>query len=391
MRPPTSAGSRSGSGPVAVVHALWVRPGRLLWWVERGGPAVPQAVHVPAGADDPAHPGALRSGQRAALLRSGLAGETLHGVLAGPTRWVPALLPVRDGVPVPSPDAFARVPGPRRHPAPVELGVVQLPCTAPPLGVSVEAVRAAGPRGWPGGGLLVPGREVLHLAALVRDLAAAAAASPGAAGVPGAAWRRRRAQTLPVVLRAAVPGDGGPTPSARQVVDEVVRAALPHLRRAPLPAPAAATARVVLLVGGPAAEPGAERAGAAQEPRWSVDVTLSVGGAAPLRLGEVTGDPLALEALRAGLARAVGVCPALRTAQRDPGDAGRLWLPAPVAAELVERGLDLLHGAGVAVLVPREVVADLAAAVRRARQAQSKRRIRQDVHPSQRRRWGGSA
>ncbi|WP_432492396.1 hypothetical protein [Kineococcus auxinigenes] len=374
MLPRTSAGSRPGAGPVAVVHVLWVRPARLLWWVERGGPPGPR----PAGACGGAHPAALRAGQRALLLRSGLAGEALHGVLAGPTRWVPALLPVRDGVPVPSPDAFARVPAPRRTPAPVELSVVRLPCTAPPLAGSVEAVRAAGSRGWPGGGLLVPGREVLHLAALVRDLAAFTAAEPAAHGGPGLRWRRRRAATLPAVLRAAVPGEGR-APSAEQVVDEVVLAVLPHLRRdALLPAPAAATARVVLLVGGGPAD------------GWWVDVTLSVGGAAPLRIGEVTGDPLALEALRAGLARAVRVCPALRAAHRDADDAGRLHLPAPVAAELVERGLDLLHRAGVAVLVPREVAAALAG-VRRARQLQSKRWIRQASHPSHRRRWGGSA
>ncbi|NAZ88679.1 hypothetical protein GTR00_21680, partial [Kineococcus sp. T90] len=141
MLPRTAPGRRAGTEPSAVVHALWVRPARLLWWVERGGPPVPHAVHVPPGSAHPAHPGALRAEQRAALLRSGLAGEALHAVLAGPTRWLPALLPAHDGVPLPSPDAFVRVPAPRRHPAPVELAVTNLPCTAPPLSVSVDVVR----------------------------------------------------------------------------------------------------------------------------------------------------------------------------------------------------------------------------------------------------------
>ncbi|WP_432483515.1 hypothetical protein [Kineococcus esterisolvens] len=375
MLPRTAAGSRPGSGPVAVVHVLWVRPARLLWWVERGGQPGPC---TPREACSGAHPAALRAGQRAALLRSGLAGEALHGVLAGPTRWVPALLPVRDGVPLPSPDAFTRVPAPRPRPAPVELAPVQLPCTAPPLAASVDALRGAGPGGWPGGGLLVPGREVVHLAALVRELAAFAASSPAAHGGPGLRWRRRWAATLPAVLRAVVPEGGGRSPGAQQVVDDVALAVLPHLRRDALPVPLAATARVVLVLGGGAAD------------GWWADVTLSVGGASPLRIGELAGDPPALEALRAGLARAVRVCPALRAADRDATDAGRLHLPVPVAAELAERGVRLLREAGVAVLVPREVAAALAVA-RRARQPQSKRWIRQDVHSSHRRRWGGSA
>ncbi|WP_432574194.1 hypothetical protein [Kineococcus sp. SYSU DK005] len=389
MLPRTAAGRRAAPEPSAVVHAVWVRPGRLLWWVERGGPPVPHAVHVPAGATHPAHPGALRGQQRAALLRSGMAGAALHAVLAGPTRWVPALLPARDGVPLPSPDAFARLPWPRRHPAPVELAVTELPCTAPPLGVSVEVVRGAAPGGWGDGGRVVPGREVVHLGALVRDLAAFAAAAPASSSGPGAPWRRRRAATLPAALRAGVPGARGGALSAAQVVDDVVGAVLPHLRRDALPVPAAATGRVVLLLGGPVDAVGAAGSAGADAPSepWWVDVTLSVGGAAPLRIGELTGDPIALEALRDGLARAVAVCPVLRSAQRDAADAGRLRLPTAVAAELVDRGADLLHGAGVAVLVPREV----AAALRRRRQLQSKRWIRQDVHPSQRRRWGGSA
>ncbi|MCI2237127.1 hypothetical protein MO973_40090 [Paenibacillus sp. TRM 82003] len=376
MLPRTAAAHRAATAPVGVVHALWVRPARLLWWVERGGPPAERGTGTAPGG---VHPAALDGGQRVELLRSGLAGEALHAVLAGPTRWVPALVPARDGVPVPGPDAFARVPVPRRHPAPVELAVVHLPCTAPALAVSVDALRRVGRSGRSGGGLLVPGREVLRLAALVRDLAAFAAADPAGRGGPGLRWRRRWAATLPAVLRSAVGPDGDrPALGAQQVVDDVAAAVLPHLRRDRLPAPAAATARVVLLLGGSAAD------------GWCVDVTLSVGGAAPLRIGELTGDPLALEALRAGLARAVRVCPPLRAAARDGTDPGRLRLPAAVAAELAGRELELLHGAGVALLAPREVLAALAA-VRRPRQLQSKRWIRQASHPSHRRRWGGSA
>ncbi|WP_337061753.1 hypothetical protein [Kineococcus sp. G2] len=375
MLPRTAAGHRAATAPVGVVHALWVRPARLLWWVERGGSPAARGGRAPQGGT---HPAALDGGQRVELLRSGLAGEALHAVLAGPTRWVPALVPVRDGVPVPSPDAFARVPVPRRHPAPVELAVVHLPCTAPALGVSVDALRGMGARARSGGGLLVPGREVLRLAALVRDLAAFAAADPSGSA-PGVRWRRRWAATLPAALRSAVrPGGERPAVGAQQVVDDVVAAVLPHLRRDRLPVPAAATARVVLLLAGSAAD------------GWWVDVALSVGGAAPLRLGELTGDPLALEALRAGLAQAVRVCPSLRSAARDGADPGRLRLPAAVAAELAGRELELLHGAGVALLAPREVLAALAGA-RRPRQLQSKRWIRQASHPSHRRRWGGSA
>lgn len=240
---PTTGSTGVPEGAAPVVHVLW-SGGELVWWLERSGPA----VSAPAG-----HPGAVRGEDRRAFVRSAALDDAVRRVLTGPTSTVRVLLPVRDGVPQPSPDAVPRVPGQRRRSGPVELAVVPLPCVRPGTAAGLAALRslrASSPS-------LTVGAEVLHLGALVRDLerfTAAGRVAPdtrvdvgGGAGseVVRATWRLvadddveewtlRQIAALPAVLRSAVaPGAraDAPAPGARAVLDEVVAAVVPLLVR----------------------------------------------------------------------------------------------------------------------------------------------------------------
>ncbi|NAZ83423.1 ATP-dependent helicase [Kineococcus sp. R8] len=405
----TSASGPASAAPAgpAVVHAVLSGAHGLVWWLERHC-----RWDLDAGAAGPsAHPGALPAAERRALARA-LQDASLRAALTGPARSVRVLMPVRDGVPVRSPEAVGRVPQQRRPAGSTALAVVQLPVAAPALATSLAALRSitAEPS-------LLVSREVRHLAALVRDaerLVEAGRVVPQAVTLPGtdvagATWRlapdedveewvAAHAAALPPALGTALRGGRGrpTTGTAREVLTELLDAVVPVLVRERAAGDARVEAAVAdahplltALVRGTAlaGEPvrwarlradlatwlGSHRRRRVevvlrlQEPQWSedevapgddaawpVDVLVRLDGAAPERLAGLTGDREAVAALRDGLRRALAVLPSLRSARRDAVDEGRLWVTTSTALGLVEHGSALLREADVTLLLPRE-------------------------------------
>ncbi|NIZ90086.1 SNF2-related protein [Kineococcus rubinsiae] len=399
----TGPASAPPAGP-AVVHAVLSPAHGVVWWLERHS-------RWELGAGLAAHPGALPAAERRALARS-LPDASLRAALTGPARTVRVLMPVRDGVPVRSPEAVGRVPQQRRPAGSTALEVVALPVAAPDVATSLAALRcvAEGPA-------LLVGREVRHLAALVRDverLVEAGRVVPEAVSEPGTdvvratwrlapdedvrAWIAAHAAALPPALSTALrTGSRGATAgTAEEVLAGLLDAVVPVLVRER----AAGDARVepvltdahpllTALVRGTALGVDASRwarlrADLAtwvashrrrrvevvlrlQEPRWSddevaagddaawpVDVLVRLDGAVPEPLAGLTGDREAVAALRDGLRRALTVLPSLRAARRDAVDEGRLWVTTTTALGLVEHGADLLREADVTLLLPRD-------------------------------------
>ncbi len=391
---------RSSRRPL--LHCTWTPAHGLVWWVElpvRARDVSDPAVH--AGASVPAERRLLA--HRLGGAATGAAAP-VAAALRGPARTARLLLPVRAGVPVP-----ATAPGhpvPQQRPAPTGLSLLRVPVAAPAPAVSVAALDALSGGG---GSAVVVGPGTARLAAIVRDLqrwVAAGRVVPDV-GPEGAArwvlvddedvtaWFEAHVAALPPVLRAAArPGEragrvAGST--ARQVLEAVVPAVLGELvlgRTAPPASPAhpllvalatgtpvelapgrlellrtglqewrtsrqQRTARLVLRLQEPDGT-GQDIGQDGDDARWPVDVLLSVDGDAPAPLAALAGDREAVDALREGLRHVLALVPALRRADRDASDEGRLWTSTSTVLDLVDHGRDLLRDSGVTLLLPKE-------------------------------------
>ncbi|MGI4896874.1 MAG: SNF2 helicase-associated domain-containing protein, partial [Janthinobacterium lividum] len=205
-------------------------------------------------------------------------------------------------------------------------------------------------------------------------------------------WRIGRARALPAALRAAVATGHSGAPRTGQPADEVVDRLLagwipalvakrlrPGGDGAPLvealrthaaltqPRPAlaadlqrwATSARarrfaLVLRLDEPSPsldDDGLARVGG---DRWPLEFLLRIDEDAPVTLSRLHADDTAREALQDGLARTLDLIPALQHAERDPFEAGTLWLSTTDVTELVDRGRQALQEGGIDLLLPRE-------------------------------------